>query len=64
MLPAPSRLVRWAHWSPLTQAALLGAIAVRFPSQTLKWDDKKMRFSNHAEANAFIAPPYREGWKL
>lgn len=48
----------------LTQAALLGAIAIKYPGKTLKWDAKTMRFTNHAEANAFIDPPYREGWSL
>ena len=48
----------------LTQAALLGAIAIRFPGQTLKWDDKKARFTNHDAANAYINPPYRKGWSL
>jgi hypothetical protein len=43
---------------------LLGAIAIRFPSQTLKWNDKKMRFTNNNEANALVNPPYRKGWKL
>src|SRR6266853_2014169 len=52
------------YGGPLTQAALLGAIAVRFPGQTLVWNDKKTRFTNNHEANAFIHPPYREGWKL
>ena len=52
------------YGGPLTQAALLGAIALRFPTQTLKWDNSKMRFTNNKDANAFVAPPYRKGWKL
>ena len=52
------------YGGPLTQAALIGAIAIRFPSQTLKWNDKKMRFTNNEDANAFVNPPYRKGWKL
>jgi predicted dehydrogenase len=35
------------YGGPLTQAALLGAIAIRFPGQTLEWDDQAMRFTNH-----------------
>jgi len=54
----------FAYGGPLTQAALLGAIAVRFPGQTLKWDDQNMRFTDHAGANALVNPPYREGWRL
>ena len=52
------------YGGPLTQVALIGAIALRFPGQTLKWDEKKVRFTNHDAANAYINPPYREGWKL
>jgi predicted dehydrogenase len=52
------------YGGPLTQAALLGAIAIRFAGQTLEWDDKAARFTNHEGANALIQPAYREGWKL
>ncbi len=48
----------------LTQVALLGLIALRFPGQTLHWDERKVRFTNHKPANAFLNPPYRAGWKL
>ena len=48
----------------LTQVALLGAIALRFPGQTLQWNDHAGRFTNHNLANAYINPPYRKGWKL
>ncbi len=52
------------YGGPLTQAALLGAIAIRFPGQTLEWDDQGMRFTNNEAANAFVQPAYREGWQL
>ena len=48
----------------LTQIALLGAIAIKFPGQTLNWDDKAARFTNNTAANAWVNPPYRAGWKL
>ncbi|MGD0537390.1 MAG: Gfo/Idh/MocA family oxidoreductase [Verrucomicrobiota bacterium] len=54
----------FGYGGPLTQAALLGAIAIRFPGQTLTWDDKKARFTNHVAANAYIHPAYRKGWSL
>jgi hypothetical protein len=44
--------------------ALLGLIAIRFPGQTLQWDDKAMRFTNNKEANAHLRSSYRSGWKL
>jgi predicted dehydrogenase len=54
----------FGYGGPLTQVALVGAIAIRFPSQTLEWDAKKMKFTNHKEANAYVQPEYRKGWKL
>ena len=54
----------FGYGGPLTQAALLGAIAIHFPGQVLKWDDKAIRFTNHPEANAYVSPPYRSGWRL
>jgi hypothetical protein len=54
----------FGYGGPLTQVALLGAIAIRFPGQTLRWDDRAARFTNHKPANAFVDPPYRPGWKL
>jgi len=49
---------------PLTEVALLGAVAIRFPGQELQWDSKAMKVTNVKEANVFVAPPYRAGWKL
>ena len=54
----------FGYGGPLTQAALLGAVAIRFPGQALNWDPKAMRFTNNTQANAYLNPPYREGWKL
>jgi predicted dehydrogenase len=52
------------YGGPLTQVALLGLIAIRFPGQTLKWDNKAVRFTNNKEANAHLHPAYRSGWRL
>jgi hypothetical protein len=48
----------------LTQVALLGLIAIRFPGQTLQWNEKRARFTNNDAANVFVKPAYRKGWKL
>ena len=48
----------------LTQVALLGLIAIRFPGQTLRWDDKATRFTNNEAANAYLRSAYRPGWSL
>ena len=52
------------YGGPLTEVALVGAIAIRFPGETLKWDAKAMRFTNHDAANALVNPAYRNGWTL
>ena len=49
---------------PMTETALLGAVAIRFPGQELKWDSKAMKVTNNDAANQWIAPPYRDGWEL
>jgi len=54
----------FGYGGPLTQVALLGAIAIRYAGQALEWDAKAMRFTNHKEANELLNPPYRDGWKL
>ncbi len=54
----------FGYGGPLTQSALLGAIAIRFPGQTLQWDEAKARFTNHDAANAYVNPLYRQGWSL
>jgi len=52
------------YGGPLTEVALLGAIAIRFPGETLEWDAKAMKVTNIAEANKLVAPEYRDGWTL
>ena len=53
-----------SYGGPLTEVALVGAVAIRFPGRELEWDAKAMQFTNLDEANAYVAPPYREGWSL
>jgi predicted dehydrogenase len=52
------------YGGPLTEIALLGAIAFRLPETKLQWDGPNMRFSNSAEASRYLTVPYREGWRL
>jgi len=53
-----------AYGGPLTEIALLGMIAIRLQGQILKWDGAKVRFTSPSEANRYLNPPYRHGWKL
>jgi len=48
---------------PLAEAVLLGNIAIRTGKKVL-WDSAAMTITNVPEANAYINPPYREGWSL
>jgi predicted dehydrogenase len=50
--------------APMTQVLLLGCIALRFPGTELKWDARRARFTNHAEANRWLASAQRDGFKL
>ena len=52
------------YGAKLTELGLLGAIAVRFPTQKLEWDSAAMKFTNFAAANAYVHTGYREGWSL
>ena len=49
---------------PLTEAILLGGIATRFPKKDLKWDTKKMVFTNHEKATHLVRREYRKGWEV
>ncbi len=52
------------YGGPLTEIALLGIVAIKVAGTKLEWDAPRMRFRNCAEANPFLNPPYRSGWKL
>jgi hypothetical protein len=48
---------------PLTEAVLLGNIAVR-SGKYLEWDAAGMKFSNNDAANQYLKPVYQNGWSL
>jgi hypothetical protein len=53
------------HYSgPLTELALLGNVAKRFPNQRLLWDHEGMKVTNLDEANEWVRRPYRKGWGI
>jgi len=52
------------YGGPLTELALLGIIGVKHLGRKLEWDAENMRFTNCAEANLCLNPPYRQGWTL
>lgn len=48
----------------LTEAALLGSIAIRNPGVRLEWDAARMAITTSQEANAMVTPDYRPGYEL
>ena len=49
--------------SGLTEAVLLGTVAIRVPGETLKWDAAGMKVTNSPTADALLKKPYRKGWE-
>lgn len=54
----------FAYGGPLTEVALIGVIAMRFKGQKLQWDSASGTFKNNSEANKWLKPEFRPGWKL
>ena len=48
---------------PFAEWILLGTVALRVEGK-LEWDRARMRFNNHPEANAYLKPKFRRGWKF
>jgi predicted dehydrogenase len=49
---------------PMTEAILLGTVAVRHPDQWLRWDAERLRIPGHAAADPCLRRRYREGWDV
>ena len=54
----------FAYGGPLTEAVLLGNIAVRYRGQKLVWDSESMTITNLEEANQWLRRDYRDGWDI
>ena len=54
----------FSYSGPLTELALLGNLAKRFPGRELAWDGDAMRVTNFEAANEWVRRPYREDWSL
>jgi predicted dehydrogenase len=54
----------FSYGGPLTELAMLGVIALKFPGVKLQWNAQDMRFANHAQASQWVNPPCRVGWSL
>jgi hypothetical protein len=58
----PAPLVNFEIQAPVTEALLLGCLAQRLPGEKLLWDTTEMKVTNNEKAQAFVDPPYRNGF--
>lgn len=49
--------------APFVTWMLLGVIAMKFDGK-LEWDNRKLQFTNNKEANKYLHPTFRKGWKF
>jgi predicted dehydrogenase len=49
---------------PMTEAILLGTVAIRTPDERLDWDAAKLAVTNHAAAHKLLKRDYRKGWEI
>jgi hypothetical protein len=54
----------FAQTGPMTEAILLGTVAIRAPGEKLEWDSKAMQFRNSSSAGRYLKRQYREGWEV
>jgi predicted dehydrogenase len=48
---------------PLTEAVLLGTVAIRVPGETLRWDAEAMKVTSSPKADGLLRKAYRKGWE-
>lgn len=53
----------FGYAGPLTEAVLLGTVAIRVPGQNLQWDAKKLSITNSRAAQQLLTKTYRKGWE-
>jgi predicted dehydrogenase len=53
----------FGYAGPMTEAILLGNVALRV-GKPIEWDARRMKAKGCPEADRFIRPAYRKGWKL
>lgn len=54
----------FAQSGPMTEAILLGTVAIRVPSKVLEWDSARMKFPNYPKAEKYLRRKYRKGWRV
>jgi predicted dehydrogenase len=54
----------FAQTGPMTEAILLGTVAIRTPGVSLRWEARHLRLAGHSEAERLLRRVYRQGWEL
>jgi len=54
----------FAQTGPMTEAILLGTVAIRVPNEKLEWDHGRMKVNKNEAANRLLKRKYREGWQV
>ncbi|MEN8115336.1 MAG: Gfo/Idh/MocA family oxidoreductase [Bacteroidota bacterium] len=54
----------FAQTGPMTEAILLGTVAIQVPDTLLEWDAKNLAFTNNTDANKYLQRKYRNGWNV
>jgi len=54
----------FAQSGPMTEAILLGTVAIRVPDVQLEWDSANLKVTNSTDANNLLSRTYREGWQV
>ncbi len=54
----------FSYSGPLSEAVLLGTIALRLPGETLHWDAAQMKLTGHSNAAGMLTKAYRKGWEI
>ncbi|MBM3840323.1 MAG: Gfo/Idh/MocA family oxidoreductase [Verrucomicrobia bacterium] len=59
----PKALSNFDYSGPMTEAVLLGNVALR-AGVKIEWDAKKFKVTNVPEANHYLRMEYRKGWEV
>ena len=52
----------FAQSGPMTEAILLGTVAIRLPGSLLEWNAGNMKLTGHPDAQKYLRRKYRKGW--
>ena len=63
-LGGPPTQSHFAQTGPMTEAIILGTVAIRVPDTLLQWDSASMKIPNHPEAEKYLKRSYRKGWEV